>query len=105
VAKAAPATRWIFRGRETVALDPQRMSALLAMFDPLRATGFSDMPKTFLSNPLASALVKGKDREVTVSVFRKGEEFFAVSSELPYVFTVNEWTAKKFFIEDVENFR
>ncbi|MBN1534818.1 MAG: DUF4340 domain-containing protein [Spirochaetes bacterium] len=104
-AKAAPTTRWVFRGRKEESLNAQRMSSLLAMFDPLRATGFSEVPKTFLSSPLASARVKAKDGEVTVSLFKKGEEYLAVSSEQPYVFIVNEWTAKKFFIEDVESFR
>ncbi len=103
--KKAASVQWVYRGVKTVTLNAQRMNSLLSAFDPLRGTGFPGVAKDTLKAPLASAVIKSREKEITVGVYKNGDEYYAVSSESPYVFSINEWTAKKFFIEDIEGFR
>ena len=97
--------QWVARGPKTIALDPHRMNSLLKVFSPLTATGFSVVTKESLRAPVATVVVKTARKEITLTLFEKEKEFLAVSSESPYVFTVSEWTARKFMVENIDNFK
>lgn len=95
--------RWVSKGpAEPVFLDAQRMNSLLKVFDPLTAQGFAEVARETLKNPIASAVLKTSKKEVTLQLFKEKDEYYAVSSESPYVFTVSEWTAKKFMVEKID---
>lgn len=52
-------------------------------------------------------IVKAFNKDITVKIFRqqKDKKYPAISSESPYVFTMDEWHVKKYFIENLKDFR
>ncbi len=100
--------KWVFAGNEALAIDTNRVTSLLNTLNPLRASSFPDLEKDKLKNrlPLAVVRIKAFSKEITLSILYKNSEdrYVSISSESPYVFTVDEWMAKKFFINSIDTF-
>ncbi len=102
-----PEMKWVCKGYEKVSLNKSKVDGLLNSLDPLRAGSYPDIKKETLRGPLATVIVKAFNKDITVKIFRqqKDKKYPAISSESPYVFTMDEWHVKKYFIENLKDFR
>lgn len=98
---------WTCKGFEKVELDKNKVNRLLSGLDPLRAAGFSEIDRKALGPVQAVVKVKAFDKDMEVSIYYKKDEknYLAVSSESPYVFTLEEWKAKKFFLKGLDTLK
>lgn len=99
--------RWVCKGYEQAPLSSENVEALLSGFSPLVAADFPRVEKKTLSNPQGSVRFRAFDRDVSVDIYGKGKDnkYTAASSESPYVFTLDEWRAKKFLLENIESLK
>jgi hypothetical protein len=106
-ADAEPKDRWICRGLEGVKLDNARMEQYLAAFEGLKAATYPDMKKEALLRPSTAITIRAFDAETTLSLFKKDSDnrWVALSSASPYVFTIDDWKARKFFIDSLDTFK
>jgi len=106
-ASAQPVVKWTCKGFERVALNKGRVEGLLASLDPLKASSFPAIEEKGLGAPLAAVTLKAFKRDIEVKIFRqqKDKKYPALSSESPYVFTIDEWRAKKYFIENLKDLK
>ncbi len=102
-----PVVKWTCKGFERVTLNRGRVEGLLASLNPLRASSFPPLEKKRLGPPLAAVTLKAFNRDIDVKIFRqqKDKKYLALSSESPYVFTIDEWRAKKYFIENLKDLK
>ena len=96
--------QWTCRGYEKVVLDTNKVNQLLSNFDPLRASAFPDMQAQTLGRARTAVKIKafGKDMDLKIYTKNKDDKYIATASESPYVFTIDEWKAKKFFITGLD---
>ena len=99
--------RWISREFSTVNIDSGKVESRLSVFNPLQAADYPAIQKDFLRSPVSRITLTCNDREVVLNIFKKNREnrYLATSSESPYVFTIDEWKARRFFIEGVPDFK
>jgi len=105
--KPSPAEKWICRGYEYAALDKNRVTSLLSIFSPLRASAYPDIKKESLKRPVLSVKIKALGRDISVDIHNKDRDnnYTVVSSESPYVFTLPESRIKKIMIKDIEGLK
>ena len=98
---------WICRGFEKVALDTKKVDQFLSALDPLKATAFPDMKKDKLGRASTVVTVNAFNAETELCIYDKNtdKKYVASSSASPYVFTLDEWKARKFFIDSLESFK
>ena len=99
--------RWFCRELGDVMLDSGRMRPLLSSFAPLRASGFAAEKPEALGRKTATVSLTLDSGNVTLSIYEHKEEkkYAVVSPQSPYVFLLDEWKAKKYFIENMTEFR
>ncbi len=96
---------WTCRGYEGVKLNASTVDSLLQTLDPLRASSFPDVSKEALTRRVCTVQVKAYDRDIMLTVYKNEDKYSAATSESPYVFEVDKYTAEKFFITGIDRFR
>ncbi|HOO71908.1 MAG TPA: DUF4340 domain-containing protein [Spirochaetota bacterium] len=98
---------WVCRGFEKVALDGKKVGQFLSALDPLKAAGFPDMKKEKLGRPSTVVTINAFNAETELRIYDNNadKKYVASSSASPYVFTLDEWKARKFFIDSLESFK
>jgi hypothetical protein len=98
--------QWICKEQPAVVLDNNKVKEMLYTFDPLKAYSFLDVNAKTLTGKIASitVTVKGDDdsqkpEEITLVVHKEYENnrYVCSSSKSQYVFTLDEWRAKRIF--------
>ncbi len=99
--------KWICKGYEKAPLSTQKVNNLISGFNPLRASDYPKIEKKSLTKPLCTVKLKAYEKEIVLNIFKKGdgEKYISTSSEGPYVFTLDRWRVKKFFIENIEELK
>ncbi len=100
-------TKWVYQANRKLAVKKAKVDALVNALNPLRASSYSDVKKDTLRMPRVLVKVKAFGRDIDLKIFRqqKDKKYLATSSESPWVFTLDEWRAKKYFIENLNDFR
>lgn len=98
---------WICKGYEKITLDKNKVKRFLSGLDPLRAAGYPDVDQKALGPVKAVVKIKAFDKDMEVKIYSKKSDknYLATASESPYVFTLDEWKAKKFFLEGLNDFK
>jgi len=98
---------WVCRGFEKVAIDRTKIDQILAALDPLKASGFAAPDAKVAGAPVSTVKITAGGKNIDVAIYGKDKDnrHLAKSSESPYVFTMDEWKAKKFFIDSLDGFR
>lgn len=104
VKNTAPKTyRWVSAGTE---LDAAKINTFLWSFNPLTALAFVDMKKDLAGPPSGQVVIKAFNKEITVTVHgKKDRDYLVTTSESPFVFTLDEWRAKRYFITSLDEFK
>lgn len=98
--------KWTCAGYEQVTLNSARIDGLLGTFNPLKASGFAAVDRETMKRPAAVMTIKAYNKDIILTVFDKKEDnrYLATSSESPYVFYLDEWKIKKYFIENLKEY-
>ena len=96
--------KWYCVGYGPREVASEKINSMLSSFGPLKAETFPEgISKKSLKR--ANCIVKiragGKDIQLNIFGKRKDGILIATSSESPYVFTIGEWIAERFFIEKI----
>lgn len=96
--------KWYCAGYGNREVASERINSMLSSFGPLKAETFPEgISEKSLKN--AGSIVKiragGKDIQLNIFGKTKDGQVIATSSESPYVFTIGEWIAERFFIEKI----
>ncbi len=104
--------QWICKEQPAVTLDNNKVKEMLYTFDPLKAYSFPDVNTKTLTGKIASIAVsvKGDDsqksEEINLVIHKEYENnrYICTSSKSKYVFTLDEWRAKRIFktIQDLK---
>ncbi len=106
--EAAPkpgSERWVCRAFPDVVLDTARVNSLLQGIDPLRATSFPDIKKEVLPQRLCMLQIKAYQKEIILTLFKKGEQYIATTSENPYVYGVDKWSVEKYLLTGLDTLK
>ncbi len=98
------AAQWVYRGDPAAAIDQGKIEALLVALDPLRASSFPETERHRLGAPFCALRIQAEGKEVSLNIFRNGNEYLAESSVSPYLFGVEKWNVEKFFITSIDQF-
>ena len=100
---------WICKEFSTVKINDFRISTYLSSFENLKGDGFSQRAVDSLKNPLLTIQIRGDKKQVSIQVFSEGAKddlkYFAVSTEGPFVYSINEWSVKRYFIENIHDLK
>jgi len=99
--------QWFCKGYDNIKLSQSRLKSLMRNFSPLKAAAFTDDKKTSLNRATATITIKAFNKEINLKIFNINDkkQYRASSSESPYVFTLPQWRAKKFFLENIEKLK
>ena len=101
--------KWTAKGYDYTKIPTSKINSLLSGLNALTAVSFSTIEKNILTNPTCSIKIKSENKEIELNIFQmdkdKDKRFIATSSESPYVFTLDEWRVKKFFLENIEGLK
>ena len=102
-----PKTSWVCRGYEGVALDTNRVDAIISSLNPLKASGFRKDGKKGLSVPLCSVKIKIMNRDISFYIYSKDSEgrYPVSTSESEYVYFADEWKVKKYMVKGIGEIR
>ncbi len=97
--------QWICKEQPAVILDNNKVKEMLYTFDPLKAYSFPDVNAKTLTGKIASITVSVKGEEsqkpedITLVIHKEYENnrYICTSSKSQYVFTLDEWRAKRIF--------
>ncbi len=92
---------WFCKEFRNVNIDQNKITAMVDSFSATNAESFPDINKKDVKGLVC--LVKGKvnnNKEITLTVHKKAdkENYICSSSESPYVFILNDWYVKKYFM-------
>ncbi len=106
-AKPEKVEKWVCKGYPQVKISSQKMNPLLAGFSPLRASSFPEMKKSSLGKAQGSLKIKAFNKTISVDFYeqQKDKKYPAVSSESPFVFTLDEWRVKKYLMDNIEGLK
>ncbi len=96
--------KWYCRGFGKKEVAPEKINSMLSVFGSLRADTF---PEGVIEKSLGMAgtvvKVRAGGRDIELNIYgRTGDgKFYASSTESPYVFTISDWLAERFFIEKI----
>jgi len=98
--------QWYAETAPGLSLDQNRVNQFLAGLTPLKAAGYPAVEKKNLKGALCAVMVKTADGSQTLNIYQKNDDnrHLCAWSGSPYVFTMDEWQAKK-FMKGVEDFR
>jgi len=98
--------RWYCRGYGKREVKPEKINSMLAAFGSLRADTFPEgVSEKSLGRAVAIVKVRTGGRDIELNIFGEtgNGKFYASSSESPYVFTIGQWLAERFFIEKISD--
>lgn len=98
--------KWYCRGYGNREVAPERINSMLSAFGSLRADTFPEgVNSKSTGRAIAVVKVRTGGRDVELNIYGKAEDngYYAKSSESPYVFTIGEWLAERFFIEKISD--
>ncbi|MDR3237200.1 MAG: DUF4340 domain-containing protein [Spirochaetia bacterium] len=92
------------------ALDKKKVSSFVSSIVSLRASDFAETPILPAAPQAAEITVKSKSAaELVLTLKRYGaadkNEYVVASSDSKYQFIIEEWKAKKFFIENISEYK
>lgn len=94
----AETVKWISKDLSGAVLDEAKAGYLADAFAALKADSYPAKNKKDLTSYICLVAGKVQGRNIEFRIHKKdGENYLCSSSESPYIFTINEWTAKKFF--------
>ncbi|MBN1497866.1 MAG: DUF4340 domain-containing protein [Spirochaetes bacterium] len=96
---------WSCRGYEGVTLDNARVNALIGVLNPLRASSFPEMKNEVMPPKVCTVKVTTTRKESLLTLYNKGDEYIATTSESPYVFGVAKWGIEKLLITGIDSFK
>lgn len=102
--------KWVCNEYKGIELDKNKMNGIVGSFNPVRAESFPEMEKKKLRGGAQATLtVTAYKKDIVFEIFsmeqdKNKKRYLCTSSESPYVFTLSEWKAKKYFntIEDLK---
>ncbi len=105
--------QWISKEYPHVTLDNDKVKEILFTFDPLKAYSFPDVDTRSLTGKIASVVVSVKKdddpqraEDITLTIHKEYENnrYLCTSSKSQYVFTLDEWRAKRLFktLQDIK---
>ncbi|MCX8122884.1 MAG: DUF4340 domain-containing protein [Spirochaetes bacterium] len=98
--------QWTCKEYPNVKLDNDKVKEILYTFDPLKAYSFPEIDAKSLTGKIASVSVTvkqddntKKSEEITLVIHKEFENnrYLCTSSKTKYVFTLDEWRAKRVF--------
>ncbi len=89
--------QWYSKTHPAERLDRNRIEQFLAAFDPLKASGYPALDKRSLKGRICSVRITAADKVMNVVIHEKRENnrYVCTSSESPFVFSLDEWQAKR----------
>ncbi|HQI38289.1 MAG TPA: DUF4340 domain-containing protein [Spirochaetota bacterium] len=98
--------QWVCKENPTLQLDTNKVKEILYTFDPLKAYSFPQVDTAMLKGKIASLTVAVQNEnnekaaeEISLTVHKEYENnrYICTCSKTPYVFTIDEWRAKRIF--------
>ncbi len=96
--------KWYCAGYGNREVASERINSMLSSFDPLKAETFPEgISEKSLKSASCIIKIRAGGRDIQLDIFDKTKDgkLIATSSESPYVFTIGEWIAQRFFIEKI----
>ena len=96
--------KWYCAGYGNREVASERINSMLSSFGPLKAETFPEgIFEKSLKNASCIIKIRAGGRDIQLDIFDKTKDgkLIATSSENPYVFTIGEWIAQRFFIEKI----
>jgi len=103
-----PEDKWVCQKYPQAKISKRKVETIISSFNPLRADNYPDLKKDKLKRSLASIKLKTMSKEITLNIHyqdKKEKKYIATCSESPYVFTLSEWMAKKFFVKKIKDLK
>ena len=103
----APEPEWKCQGYEKIKLSKSKVDSIISSFNPVKAESYPNLKKESLKRSLCSLKFQalGKNIELNIHYQDKEKKYIATCSESPYVFTLSEWKAKKYFIKSIKDLK
>ncbi|MBP8179185.1 MAG: DUF4340 domain-containing protein [Spirochaetes bacterium] len=98
--------QWVCKENPALQLDTNKVKEILYTFDPLKAYSFPEVDTAMLKGKIASLTVAVQNEnnekaaeEISLTVHKEYENsrYICTCSKTPYVFTIDEWRAKRIF--------
>ncbi|MCU0822762.1 MAG: DUF4340 domain-containing protein, partial [Spirochaetes bacterium] len=94
--------KWVCNEYRAMELNRNKVDSLVNGFSNVRADAYPDMKKETLTSSICTVKVKSPGKEIVLNIHKPDTDkknYFCTSSESPYVFTMREYTANRFFKE------
>lgn len=96
--------KWYCAGYGNREVASDRINSMLSSFGPLKAETFPEgISEKSLKRAACIVKIRAGGQDIQLNIYGKTKDgnFFATSSESPYIFSIGEWTAERFFIEKI----
>lgn len=96
--KTTKVETWICREYRNTAIDKNKVDSFVTSFGTINADSYPDVKKKEVKELVCLIKAKAYNKDIELRIHKKDKEnYLCTSSESPYVFTLREGDAKKFF--------
>jgi hypothetical protein len=104
----AKTEKWVLSAAEGTGLSTAKIDPVISALSPLTASAFAADDMIPGKNPICEVTAAYGDKKFTLKIFEKEKDsnrYPAVTPDYPFMFYIEEWKAKKLFIEKPDDLK